>query len=86
MGVHGDLEFFRPQHGDDEIHAERGRDDSEDETFHKIRSKFFAAARIKRERDEEHHCDSNIDGIKHNHFQKGGRAAMNATTPQFPSG
>jgi hypothetical protein len=38
MGVHGSgLKFFRPEHGRDEIGAERDGNDSEDEVFHKIK-------------------------------------------------
>ena len=41
----------------------------------KIWSELFAAARIKHESGEEQHRDSDIDGIKHNHFQTGSAAA-----------
>ena len=48
-----------------------------------IKSKFLAAARIKRERREKRDRNSDVNGIQHNHFQTGSRRAMNATTPQF---
>ena len=41
----------------------------------KIWSELFAAARIQHESGEEQHRDSDIDSIKHNHFQTGSAAA-----------
>jgi len=40
-----------------------------------IKLKLFAASHIKREGGEEHHHDSDIDGIKHKQFQPSGAAA-----------
>jgi hypothetical protein len=75
------LKFFGPQHRQKEIHAERDGDDSENEVFHK--SKFLAAAGVKHKRREKCDRDSDVNGIKHKHFQTGSPATMNATTPQF---
>jgi hypothetical protein len=36
------LKLFRPDHGDQEVHAERQGDDSNDEVLHKIGSYNFA--------------------------------------------
>jgi hypothetical protein len=55
MSVHGVLEFFRPEHGHNEIRAERTRDDAQNEIFHKVRLQFFAAARVKHESGKEQH-------------------------------
>jgi hypothetical protein len=69
MRVHGSgLKFFRPQHRHEEIHAERDGDDSENEVFHK--SKFLAAARVKHKRREKCDRNSDVNGIKHNHFKQ----------------
>jgi hypothetical protein len=40
-----------------------------------IKSKFLAAARVKQKRREKCDCNSNVNGIKHNHFQTGSAAA-----------
>jgi hypothetical protein len=48
-----------------------------------IKSKFLAAARVKQKRREK--CDRNSDviGIKHNHFKQAVPPHLNATAPQF---
>jgi len=68
MSVHGKpgLEFFRPNHGRDEIRAEREGNDSQNEIFHKMLLKLFAAARIKRESGEEQNRQSDIHNVQHN--------------------
>jgi len=64
------LKFFRPDHGHDEIHAEREGNDSENDVFHKnFRLKFFAADRVKRERGEKHDDNSDVNDVQHN-FQQ----------------
>jgi hypothetical protein len=40
-----------------------------------IKSKFFAAAGVKHKRREKCDHNSDVNGIKHNHFQSGGAAA-----------
>jgi hypothetical protein len=46
-----------------------------------IKSKFFATARVKRERGEKRDGDSDVNGV-HHHSSQSSAAAMNATMPQ----
>jgi hypothetical protein len=70
MDVHKNfagLKFFRADHRDDEIHAEREGNDSENNVFHKIfRLKFFAADRVKGERSKKQDRRAEIDYVQHN--------------------
>src|SRR5277367_4566620 len=76
------LKFFRPDHGHNEIHAEREGNDSENDIFHKnFRLKFFAADRIKREGGKKQDRSADVDHVQHN-FPINSAATMNATTPQ----
>jgi hypothetical protein len=65
------LKFFRPEHGRDEIRAERDGNDSEYEVFHK--SKPLAAARVKQKRREKCDRNSDVNHVQHNFIQTGKR-------------
>jgi hypothetical protein len=67
MSVHGlQLEFLGPQHGDNQIAAERDGNDSKNEVFHKIWSELFTANCINAERHESPENQSDIDCVQHN--------------------
>jgi hypothetical protein len=62
----GGLEFFRPDHGHDEVCAQRERKDQKDEVFHNGELlEFCAAERVEHEGGKKQDRQSDIDDVQH---------------------
>ena len=59
------LEFFRPNHGHEEVDEEQQRDDRDDNCFHGVPLEPVAKAHVKGAHDEKHNDGSNEDEVAH---------------------
>jgi hypothetical protein len=51
------LEFFRPNHGDEQVRKQQQRDDADNDGFHSIFLEPFAKADVKRTHEKKHDDD-----------------------------
>jgi hypothetical protein len=59
------LEFFRPNHGHEEVDEEQQRDDRDDNCFHGVLLKPVAKAHVKSAHDEKHDDNPNEEEVVH---------------------
>jgi hypothetical protein len=55
------LEFFRPDHGHEQIDEQQESDDPDNDCFHWIRLKLLAEAGVKAAHDKKHDDNSDED-------------------------
>jgi hypothetical protein len=59
------LEFFRPNHGREQIREEQERDDTDDECFHLVLLQLLAKADVKCRDNEEEDYGSDENEVGH---------------------
>jgi hypothetical protein len=58
-------EFFRPNHGHEQIDEQQQRDDADNDGFHCVLLKFLAEAGVKAAHDKKQNDDSGEDDVVH---------------------
>jgi hypothetical protein len=59
------LEFFRPNHGHEQIDEQQQRDDADNDGFHCVLLKFLREAGVKAAHDKKQNDDSGEDEVVH---------------------
>jgi hypothetical protein len=59
------LEFFRPNHGHEQIDEQQQRDDPDNDGFHCVLLKFLTEADVKAAHDKKQNDDSGEDEVVH---------------------